>query len=766
MSPSDLAALGATDSSVDHDALAAMPDTEHAKINDGDDDASLLAEFTGLVECPNYLRQSFREMDADRKYVSQDIMLAAGQDAVTTNHVLRNQYVGLSYLGVAAPEPFVQPCRTVGSAYATPVKLFAETMEVHLSRMAKQMRLGEKMDGACQDAFTNGIAWVKVALQADFMRDPIGRARFNDQQDTVAEYLAFKARMEAGEIVEDSADWKRYQDLDATLRTYAAGKLEEQIREIPVLVPGPVPAMDQFGQPVIDPYTGQPQMTMGMVPDPTDPREVQRQAIVNGQQFDILGMPEMEHAVTFSCDQIQPEDMRWDWSVTRPEDFVDCDWMAHRAFMWPRDVFAKFRDVTTADLNGVALYDDKGNKIGSKFGLTMNDRGAVSTRYGGETSSESLDPTTRPDIETTQVNGRMAVWELWHKRLGRRYVFIPGAQKFLVNEVPQAVGRRWFPFFAVFFNRVTGQALPLSDVRLQRAAQDEYNTLRSHEREARRAGYPTLFTPKNLLDKAAKDAYRNRLPFSVIEVDRPEEVAKYLKESVQTPFNAEMFTGGQSKALNDLSAMAGIPQIMAGGNSNEDLASAVALAKEGMETGVSRRRILVNRVITDIFEYVAEISVRVFSSKTIMATCGMYAVWPRLTVEELYTQLVIEVKGGLSGQPRAKDRIDLWMNFATVAQQLGLPVNGSEVLRELLEAMGMRTDLSRFIVPPEVLAQQQAMAGAGPAPSGGAPQQQGGRGAEGGSPTMVERGAPDSIDQIPNHPAQQMPETPAPPPGA
>jgi hypothetical protein len=635
--------------------------------------------------------------------------------------------------------------------------------------MAKQMRLGEKADGACQDAYTNGISWLKVTLQADYMHDPIGRSRFNDQQDTVAEYLALKARMQAGEIQEDSAEWKCYQDLDATLRTYAAGKIEEQIREVPVMVPGPVPATDPTGAPVIDPYTGQPVMVQGLVPDPTDPREVQRQAIINGQQFDILGMPEMEHAVTFACDQIQPEDMRWDWSITRPEDFADCDWMAHRVFMWPKDVYAKFQGVTSTDLAGTALYDDKGNKLEQDYGIALNDRGVAGVSYGGQTSSESLDPTMRPDLETTMVNGRMAVWEMWHKKHGRRYVFIPGAKKFLANEVPQAVGRRWFPFFAFYFNRVSGQVLPLSDVSLQRSAQDEYNTLRSHEREARRAGYPVLFTPKDLMDKGAKDAYRNRLPFSVIEVNNPEEIAKYLKESVQTPFVPGMFDGGQDKALSDLSAMAGIPQIMAGGNSNENLASAVALSKEGMETGVSRRRILANRVITDIFEYVAEISVRVFSTKTIQATCGMYAVWPRLTVEELYTQLSIEVKGGLSGQPRAKDRIDLWQNFAVIAQQLGLPVNGQEVMRELLEAMGLRTDLSRFVVPPEVLAQQQAMqaqAQGQPAPSGGPPNAQGQHGASGGAPTMVDRGAPSSLAQIPNHPPEQMPETPAPPMGA
>jgi hypothetical protein len=747
----------------DPNAMAAAPNPstieaqegEAPEVEDDDEDQQLLTEFQGLVETPTFLKVTFREMDADRKYVSQDAMMAKTQDSVATNHILRNQYVGLSYLGVADPQPFVQPSRTVGSFYPPEVKSFAETMEIHLSRVAGQIRLGEKTEGACQDASTNGLAWIKINLQADYMKDPIGKSRFNDQQDSVAEYQALAARVEAGEITEDSAEMKKYTDLDQTLRIYAAGKLEEQIQAVPVMKPMPMPVLDQMGMPVIDPITGAPATQMQMVPDPTDPREVQRQAIVNGEQFDILGLPEMEHYVGFSGDQIQPEDMRWDWATTRPEDFYDCDWMAHRVYMHSRDVFAKFKSVKQGDLHGVDLYDKDG--------------GVLSCKYGGAASSESLDPAMRPDLESTAINGRMAVWELWHKRLGRRYVFIPGAKKFLINEVPQATGRRWYPFFGVWYNRVTGWAVPLSDVKLQRSSQDEYNTLRSHEREARRASYPVLFIPKNLMDKTALDNYRNRLPFSVIEVDAPDEVKKHMQESVTIPFNGDMFRGGQATALSDLHAMAGIPQVAAGGSSGEDLASAIALSKEGMETGVARRRILVNRVITDIFQYIAEISVRVFSESAMKMTCGQLAVWPRLTVEELYTQLSIEVKGGLSGQPRAKDRIDLWTNFAGICQQLQLPVNGGPVLRELLEAMAMRLDYHEFLMvpPPMPMGGPPGPGGPGMPPpgpgGGGAPAQQGNHGHSGGAPTMVDRGAPSSINQVPNHPKPQMPPHPGAP---
>lgn len=710
-------------------------------------DAALIAQFERLVTAPNFLQENFRRAAADRKYVSEDVMMENTQDTVAVNLVLRNQYVGLAYLGVSDPQPFVQPARVVKSVYPWPIEDFAETMEIHLSRSATLMRMGEKAEGAAQDAFTNGISWLKVTLQADYMRDCLGRARFNDQQGTVAEFMALQAQMNAGKILEGTAEWRRYTDLDATLRLYAAMLVEEQIKEAPIMVPSQVPVLDATGFPVIDPNTLQPLMMTEMVPDPTDPRELQRQAIINGEAYDILGLPVMEHYVDFVMDQIQVEDLRWDWTITRPEDLEEADWIAHRTYMQPRDIFVKFRDVVAADLVGAQMHDAAG--------------AIAAEAFSGVIADETLDPTTRTDIETSSVNGRMAVWEMWHKRDGRRYVFVPGARKFLVNEVPQAVGSRWYPFFPVYFNRVTGSAMPISDVRLQRSTQDEYNTLRTHEREHRRASLPVVFAAKDLMGKAAKDAYRNRKPFDVIEVENPEEIKKALTESVTVAFDPNTYQIGMDRAMSDLQGMAGIPQVATGSNSNEDLASAVALAKEGMETGVSRRRIMMNRVITSIFRYMAEVSVRVFSHNAIKARCGQAAVWPRLTTEELYTHLSIEVKGGLSGKPRAKDSLDLWTNFATIAQSLALPVNGPEVLRELLDAMSLRVDYRRFIMP-----MLPAMPMPGPGAPQGAPQDQGDRGAEGGAPTMAERGAPESMDQIPNGPGRQTPPTPAPPLGA
>ncbi len=356
------------------------------------------------------------------------------------------------------------------------------------------------------------------------------------------------------------------------------------------------------------------------------------------------------------------------------------------------------------------------------------------------------------------MNDTIAVWEVWHKKLFRRYVFVEGVQKLLENEVPQAIGQRFYPFFPLYYNRVTGRVMPISDVKLTRNLQDEINMLRTHDREARRASYPVLFVPKGLMEADAIARYRNRMPFSVIEVARPDEIKKYLEESTTVPYNPVLYS--IDSPSNQLQQMFGIPMVITGGGSGEDLASALALSKEGMDTGVGQRKVRVNKLITDILNWIEEVSLKVYPESYMKKTCGEQALWPKMTVEELYTNLRIEVKGGLSGQPHAKERLDLWTNFASIAQTLGIPVNGIEVLRELLDAIGLRVDFTKFIMPMPIPGTVQAgggdpaAGGVGPGPGGPGAQPSKGAGPDGGAPLMVDpqRGPPTSLEQVPNHP--------------
>lgn len=745
---------------MDPTALMEAADSQPSTAAPATSDAALIAELETKLVVPTYMVDQYRQMQADRDYVRRDCMLMDTQDAVAVNLVLRNQYIGLSFLGVSAPEPEVQAARAVGGLIAPPVEQFAETLECHLSRQSHLMRFGEKLEGACQDGYTQGIAWLKVTLQSDYMRDPIGRARFNDQQPVVMEYLALQAKQRAGNILPESRDAMRMVDLEKTLRIFLAGAMEERIKSAPLMTTELRPAVDMAGIPIIDPATGQPQMELVSVPDPTDPRELSRKALIDGVgEVDILGVPEIEHYLGFACDEVLPEDMRIDWTITRPEDATEAAWIGHRVFMNPRDIYTKFQ-VNRDKLAGATLYDDKGCMLETKYG------------GGNDEQIDTIDPNYRQDLNAQMINGRIAVWEVWHRAHCRRYVFVAGTKHFLINEVPQAVGSRFYPFFPLVFNRVTGQMQGPSDVMLQRPSQDEYNTLRSHQREARRASYPVLFVPKDWLGKEGQELYRKRMPFSVLEVDNPDEVKSHIHESATMPYNPEAFNTAECRM--DLQTMAGIPAASTGGDSN-DTATASALAKEGMEHGVTRRRTTVNRLVSDIYEWMAEISVKVWPESYMLKCYGPMAVFPRLTAEEMYSQLTVSAKGGLSGKPRAKDNIDLMLNFATICQALQLPVNGTEVLKDLLDAMGIRKDYRKYIMAPQLPLPGMgfaAPAGGPGMPPGGPglppqrPEAQGPQGAAGGAPPLAERGAPNQIQQVPNHPPRQTPNAPSNPFGS
>lgn len=703
------------------------------------DDAAMVARLSEMVRAPSYLMETFREMAADRSYVYRDCMLLDSQDTVSVNQVLRNQLLSLAYLGIYDPKPLCQPAKRVGKTVAFPVDLFAQTAEIHMENVLKLMRFDAKIEGAAQDASTNSYAVLKVSVQDDFMRDPIGESRFGDMQEQVAEYDRLKSMADMGEISEGDADYSNMKDLEQTLRVFAAGVVEEQIKEIPMLVPQEQPLVDPFtGQPIVDPINLQPITQTVMVNDPQDPREMQRKAIIDGSApLDLLGMPQLPHYKGFVCDQILPEDFRWDWSLTRPEDWQEAEWLAHRVYMTPADISAKWK-LTDAEMAQASAP-------------------AAPTAHGGRTSPSSnvvdQDPNLRVDIETSAINDTIAVWEVWHKKLFRRYVFIEGVSRILENTVPQAVGKRFYPFFPFGYNRVSGRVAPISDVKLTRNLQDEINMLRTHSREARRASYPVLFIPKGLMDPGAIALYRNRMPFSVIEVERPEEIRKYLEESTTVPYNPELYS--IDSAQQQIQQMFGIPMVMTGGGNPEELASALALAKDGMDTGVGQRKVKINKVITDILYWVLEISLRIYPESYMKSTCGAGAVWPRMTTDELYTNLQVEVRGGLSGQPAAQVRMGLWQNFAQIAASLQLPVNGPEVLRELLDSMGIRMDFTRFLIP---MPAPGTVTDGGIPPTlgeaGDAPEPSRGRGPDGGAPLMVDpqRGPPNALDQIPNHP--------------
>ena len=691
-------------------------------------DLALISEFQNMVIAPQFLLDGFTRMQDDREYVAETCMAPEDEDSVTVNQVLKNQQTVIAHLGIDESAASCKPFPQVGGAIDPGIKTMSETVELFLNRQIRQTRLPEALEGAAQDAQTNGIAWIKVSVQEDFFKDAIGQNRFNDQQENVAEYESLQKRFSDNSFNEDSADYAKMMDLDTTLKVWMADSVVAQ----PQMIPQQVPVMDPMtGGPAVDPMTGMAMTQTQMLPDPTDPRTVQKQAIINGKVIDLLGCPELPRYLGFSIDQILPDDVRWDWAISRPEEIRKGEWIAYRTYMTQSSIASKFK-LGEDDYRQIKVYGSGGSKTERKWG--------------------SYSPTDRPNIEQEQINDRCAVWTMEHRVQGTRYVWIDGMKRFLAKDVMQAVGANPFSLFPIYFNRVTGYALPLSDVQLQRDLQDEYNLLRTHDREGRRASYPFNVAAAGSMDEQDLTALTNRIPFQTILLKKPDEVAKYFQQILGAPYNPQLYD--TNKVLSDMQLVAGIPLTASGMVGGSDVATDLSLANQGMQKANSRRKQMMNRTLSDILEWMAQVAVKIFPADNIKAQCGMNSVWLAMSAEQLSMNFQIEVKGAVDGAPDFKSQMQFWTSLPGIIQQLSMTpgLNVPLILSKLMQLGGIRENIGEIYQPPMMMPGMGAPGGEIPG-GPGSPQGQGPQGSQGGAPPQQSAPSPNNL---PNNPQARM----------
>lgn len=696
-----------------------------------ENDAALISRFeVDHDEIPASVEETLGRLNDLREYVHTTAMLRDEEDAVGTNFVLRTQYALLSILVPQDPVPVFRarrqlaPVETQGLpfSYQEAHARYAQTQEILIDYQQRQAGLPNIVHGAVQDALTTNVAWVKAIFQEDMRRDPLGYARQNDQVDTITRYEFLLQRRD-----EDPSGLTPAEEAELARLTPAAQQASLALLMADVQANPPPP-----GTTTMDPMTGMP------IEGGADPR-VQaiaqlEQGIPEGETF---VLPEIAKYRGWVFQQVRPEDMRWDWNVTRPEDLRYCRWMAHRVFMSIEEIRMKWK-FTDEELRDAAQFDIDGRVM-----PTRNARATGS----GHTDVDSEDP------ELDQNKIRYAVWERWDVVAGKVYVWMEGSKRFLDCYHPKAAGRRYFPFFPLIFNRVSGKMIGPSDVELQMAIQDEINTLRTNDREARKSAHPRYVVGAGLLSPREKEKLENALPYAVIELQKVNDVKASLHELVPNAYDPRLYD--ISKALIDLQAMAGLPMSALGATGVGELATEQAIARENMGVQTDYRKRIIEATLADIYEYMAHVNAQVFNELDVAMVVGAGAVWPLVDRQQILSNFMVDVRATLNDSVERQKRMNDWQTIAGIAGQLGLPLNPIEITKELLELMQLRTNLERFVLDPMTLAAMRGQ-GIGGGAGGGQPQEspegQGDRGAEGGAPPMTERGAP-SPETVPNGPA-------------
>lgn len=727
-----------------------MPD--HAMHEPGaevTEDKALIDQYTQEALVPPPLEKWYRAFEQDRAYVNDKCMVLDAQDAVGTNHILRNQYTLMSTLVAReadiriAPDEAVwepQPQPMIDPIMGTPVidpmtgqpviadylpgepprelMQFAKTCEVLVRKILRESRWRQQLAGAVQDIETNALMFVKVNQQEDYARDPLGRMRFDDQQDNYALYRHMRERFEAGEFEPETAEHAKFKQLEATVREYLAIEMQQEMANNPYM-----PPVDAMGQPMMD-EMGQPMM---------DPRIAELQGIQSGEMpLDMERIPEIPRYIGFPIDFINPEDVRFSWDITRPEDFFRSRRTQHRVPM-------------------------RRNAAAAKYGLSPEDAKKLKKMSPGHAQGVGEDVSTHNDqLTNTELDDEVELWECWDRETNRVNVYSPGFPRFLHSYTPRVVWRHWCPIIPVMFNRVTGRFVGVSSTTLQRPAQEEINLMRTLDRHAKKACFPRILARKGIFQKGEKSRYKKAMPYEIIELETPDEIMSAIKETATVTYNPALTDS--SRAEIDLQRMSGTSLVAGGTVGVSKSATETATAQAGQDSMTSFKQGILEDLTVDVATCVLDMANIVLPEENVKAWVGPGAFWPRPDNETLWRHMSVRVQAGSMGKPDTDKRLGWMTNASQLARNFGLVAKGPAIMDFLAREAGVFEGLSQFFEmgPPPMPGGMGGPAGPGgpPPPTGGppptppGPDSQQGQGGGGGSPVK----GPPKPESIPNRP--------------
>lgn len=689
-------------------------DSSDAQEEKDEQDAALISDFMQDIRRPEDDRVIIDEMAELRRFIHTDVMNQPTIHSVGMNLLIRNQYIRCAQVQAKAPDWSCQPRKMIApkdpgppppfprpsppppappgtqltpeiaamhdqliqqsqawqewdqcaqdwqewQQYNETLTAYGDTCEILVKDLSDQAGLGECLEGVIQDVQTDGLCWVKVVYVEDFGKDPLTGNRPSDFSEMVARLAVLVADFEEGTFTEDSGQYTQMRDLADSVRKQLKAEKEAA---------GAPPGVDQREQ----------EWATGI------PSTAEIEALPRARQF--------------VATAVAPEDMYRDWNITRPESWRKGRRMTERHRMTMEDIKANF-----------GLTDDDLNEMSPTASHAENriPQGDTDTGNSGMTE-ETVHGLSQPSSGRDHLH---IVWERYELHSRRRYVWIDGYSKFLINEVYSTTSRYFYPYFLFYFNRVTGRFMPLSDAKLQRPFNEEYNLLRTHDRAAKRASYNKYVVPAGVLTDEEKDKLESAAPEAVIELQNVKEVEPYLKTIVGS--NYEPLKYDSTKCRADLDETGNVPASARGDTHGASFATSDQIANQTMNEQSDRYRGLLERGITEIGVHILDIANDVLPESHVKSRLGPGAVFPEIDRKTMWSSMQLEVVGGSMSKPNQARNLDLWKNIGGFLNSIGVGIpggewqpNAPELLELVLDGMNIRKDPKELLThaPPPIM---------------------------------------------------------------
>lgn len=323
------------------------------------------------------------------------------------------------------------------------------------------------------------------------------------------------------------------------------------------------------------------------------------------------------------------------------------------------------------------------------------------------------------NLEDSQEPGKddecfYQVFEIWDHTCNTVFTICEGEEGYCrAPFVPQHVGRRWYPFFALGFNPVDGRFYPLSDVELSLKLAREYNENRDDLDKHRKDSMPARLARKGgALTEEDATKIANRQSADIIFVSGIP--GKPLSEDIAEFKNVQI-----DPAVYDTTpARSDMEQILGGGDAARGTVMKAKTATEaeimamGMRSRTEERQDTIEDMLADVARYTFEICLGELSPEEVQRIAGPEAEWPELAKDDALSLVNVEIKAGTTGKPNKLQEQDRWIELLPIVKEAMMAVvelrNAGQVdiadgilelLRETFRRFDERLDIDKFIPP-------------------------------------------------------------------
>jgi hypothetical protein len=405
----------------------------------------------------------------------------------------------------------------------------------------------------------------------------------------------------------------------------------------------------------------------------------------------------------FAIDRLKSEDLLiLDDSIVEFDEYVDARALGQRTWM-------------TVD-QAEALFE-------------MKMEGA--TRFGRPRADDKTTQSTAGQDQTPPGEMFVCVVEVWDKENGVVRTIVKGMNRWVREPyAPQFAPQRWYPFYVLGFNVLEGRWRPISDVELLKQLQDEYNTTRTNYADVREKSAPRRVGRKggNLSEQDVKNLQNS---------DNKDWV--FVEGNPNVPINQDVM---QLEGLkidpqaydvtlirNDIDLMVGLSDASRSNLIKPKTATEAELMQDALNSRMDERRDANEDLMSEMACSALEICLQDLTKAEVQQIAGQDAEWPeaKLSVEQVFRQVVVRVRAGSTGKPNQAREREQWTQLLpqigeAMKQVSELRAAGNfqmadavvELLRETLRRFDEHLDLDAIIPPVErdkdgkPVAQQQA----------------------------------------------------------